>query len=402
MDRFVRHFQVYRFDAPVRARQYLQGLIQVDERKNMERMEEVALRASEVFGDAENACLILDETSFQKKGKKSAGVARQYLGCVGKVDNGQVSVFTALCKENRVALLHGRLYLPKEWSRDKGRCYVAKMPVEERDFRTKDDMALEQVHRARKLGVQFGWVLADAGYGKGPDFLLKLDAMNERFLVDVHKDFVMYKGDPRPHVPRRTSPRGRAPTRAQSKAVPVEVRDLVARQSESAWKTRTLRQGTKGEVVYSCLRMPVWVWEKETRKTLLCQLIARREPNGEIKYSLSNAKRHVSLVALARVQAQRYWIERSFQDTKMACGMKDFQVQGWVGWHHHMALVMMAMLFMQEQRIALKEENPTLTCKDIEYLLAKALPRKDMTSEDALELVRTRCKRGEATYATSG
>jgi SRSO17 transposase len=428
VDRFVRHFQVYRFDASVRARQYLQGLIQVGERKNMERMEEVvpkadsqalqqfisdsswdaqdvmdevALRASEIFGDAENACLIIDETSFQKKGKKSAGVARQYLGCVGKVDNGQVGVFTALCKENRVALLHGRLYLPKEWSRDKGRCYAAKIPVEEQDFRTKDAIALDQVHRARKLGVQFGWVLADAGYGKGPDFLLKLDALNERFLVDVHKDFVVYKGDPRPHVPRRTSTRGRAPTRAQSKAAPVEVRDLVARHSESAWKTRTLRQGTKGEVVYSCLRMPVWVWEKETRKTLLCQLIARREPNGEIKYSLSNAKRNVSLAALARVQAQRYWIERSFQDAKMACGMKDYQVQGWVGWHHHMALMMMAMLFMQEQRIALKEENPTLTCKDIEYLLAKALPRKDMTFEDALELVRTRCKRREAIYASS-
>jgi SRSO17 transposase len=181
----------------------------------------------------------------------------------------------------------------------------------------------------------------------------------------------------------------------------VEVRDLVARQGESAWKTRTLRQGTKGEVTYSCLRMPVWIWEKATRKTLLCQLIARRKPNGEIKYSLSNAKRQASLATLARIQAQRYWIERSFQDAKTACGMKDYQVQGWVGWHHHMALVMMAMLFMLEQRMLLKEESPTLTCKDIEYLLAKALPRKDVTFEDALELVRIRCKRREAIYANS-
>jgi SRSO17 transposase len=87
--------------------------------------------------------------------------------------------------------LHGQLYLPTEWSRDKGRCYAAKIPVEEQDFRTKDDIALDQMHRARKLGVEFGWVLADAGYGKGPDFLLELDAMDERFLVVVHKDFVV-------------------------------------------------------------------------------------------------------------------------------------------------------------------------------------------------------------------
>jgi SRSO17 transposase len=427
VDRFVRHFHVYHSDASFRARQYLQGLMQAD-RKNMERMgdvvpkadsqalqqflsdspwdaqdvmDEVALRASELIGDPEEACLILDETSFRKKGKKSAGVERQYLGCVGKVDNGQVGVFSSLCRDNRVTLLHGRLYLPQSWCSDKARCAAAKIPVEERDFRTKDSLALSQVRRARGLGVKFGWVLADAGYGKGPDFLLKLDGLGERFLVDVHKNFVVYRGHPRPRIPRRSSPRGRAPTRARTKAAPVEVQELVARQGEGAWKRRTLRQGTQEEVTYACLRMPVWIWEKDTKSTLLCQLIARKDPNGEIKYSLSNAKRGVSLLQLAKVQGQRYWIERSFQDGKMACGMKDYQVQGWVGWHHHMALVMMAMLFMLEQRLATQKENPTLTCKDIEYLLAKALPRKDMTFEDALELVRTRCKRREALYAKS-
>ena len=425
MDRFVGHFQVYRHDATLCARQYLQGLMQAGDRKNMERMEEVvpdtdyqalqqfisdstwdatdvmdevALRASELIGDPKDACLIIDETSFTKKGKKSVGVARQYLGCVGKVDNGQVGVFTALCKGDRVALLHGRVYLPKEWIIDSARCKVAKVPVEERDFRTKDALALEQVRRARNLGVQFGWVLADAGYGKGPDFLFALEDMGERFLVDVHKDFRVYRADPRPHVPRKTTSKGRCPSLAQASTVPLEVRELVEKAPESDWKTISLRQSTQGGVVYRCLRIPVWIWEKGTRRVLPCHLVARQEITGEIKYSLSNASQKTTLTRLAKVQAQRYWIERSFQDSKAACGMKDYQVQGWLGWHHHMALVMMALLFMMEQRLANQETNPSLTCKDIEMLLAKMLPRNDLTVDDVLDLVIRRIERREAIY----
>lgn len=362
-------------------------------------MDEAALYADELIGDPKDACLIIDETSNQKKGHKSVGVGRQYLGCVGKVDNGQVGVFTALCKGNRVALLHSRLYLPKEWTTDKPRCLQAKIPIEERDFRTKDAIALDQVRRARALGIRFGWVLADAGYGKGPEFLLSLNDLGEKFLVDVHKDFVVYKADPRPHVPRRTSPKGRAPSRAEASATPYQVRELVAQMPKEGWQTKTLRPSTKGWVSYTCQRRRVWIWDKGTRRVIECQLIARKEPNGEIKYSLSNASPKTTLLRLARIQAQRYWIERSFQDCKASCGMKDYQHRGWVAWHHHMALVMLALLFMLEQRIRHRKDHPDLTCNDIEYLLARMLPRKDLTVEDALELVYERNRRRTAIYA---
>lgn len=429
MDRFVRHFHVYRADVSLQARQYMQGLIQAGDRKNLERMQEMipdsdyqslqqfisdspwdaqdvmdeaAIRASELIGDPQDACLIIDETSNTKKGHKSVGVARQYLGCVGKVDNGQVGVFTALCKGSQVALLHGQVYLPKEWILDKRRCREAKVPLDEQVFRTKDEMALDQVRRARALGVKFGWVLADAGYGKGPDFLLNLHEMGERFLVDVHKDFVVYKSDPRPHVPRRTSSRGRTPTRAKVTAVAYEVREVVAMLPASAWKTKTLRPSTKGLVTYPCTRRRVWIWDAQRKKVLQCHLIARRDPvTGEIKYSLSNASQNCTLLKLAKAQAQRYWIERSFQDCKASCGMKDYQIRGWIGWHHHMALVILSLLFMLEQRLENRAEHPNLTCKDIEYLLAKMLPRKDLTVEDALKLVIERNRRRDALYAAN-
>jgi SRSO17 transposase len=426
VDRFVRHFQVYRYDTALHAHQYLQGLMQGGDRKNMERMEEVvpdtdyqalqqfisdspwdaqdvmdetALRTSELIGDPKDACLIIDETSFTKKGKKSVGVARQYLGCQGKVDNGQVGVFTALCKDSHVALLHGRVYLPQEWAKDRARCCAAKIPVDERNFRTKDALALEQVRRVRNLGVQFGWVLADAGYGKGPDFLFALEDMKERFLVDVHKDFIVYKADPRPHVPRKSLSKGRRPSLAKTSAASIEVQELVGKMPESSWKEITLRPSTQGKVIYSCLRIPVWIWDKGTHRVLPCHLVARQDSKtGAVKYSLSNASRKTTLTKLAKAQAQRYWIERSFQDSKAACGMKDYQVQGWIGWHHHMALVMMALLFMMEQRLEHHGPCPALTCLDIEMLLARMLPRKDLTVEDVLELVRRRIERRTAIY----
>jgi SRSO17 transposase len=134
----------------------MQGLIQAGDRKNLERMQEMipdsdnqslqhfitdspwdaqevmdeaSIRASELIGDPKAACLIIDETSNTKKGHKSVGVARQYLGWVGKVYNGRVAVFTALCKGSHVALLHGQLNLPKEWVVDRARCIEAKVPL---------------------------------------------------------------------------------------------------------------------------------------------------------------------------------------------------------------------------------------------------------------------------------
>lgn len=362
-------------------------------------MDETALRASELIGDPKDAYLIIDETSFTKKGKKSVGVSRQYLGCEGKVDNGQVGVFTALCKDSHVALLHGRVYLPQEWVNDRGRCSAAKIPEDERDFRTKDKLALEQVRRARNLGVQFGWVLADAGYGKGPDFLFGLDDMNERFLVDVHKDFIVYKADPRPHVPRKTALKGRRPTLAKTSALSMQVQEWVWKMPASSWKEIALRDSTQGTVTYKCMRMPVWIWDKGTHRVLACHLVARQDPTtGEFKYSLSNASKNMTLTKLAKAQGQRYWIERSFQDAKGACGMADYQVQGWIGWHHHMALVMMALLFMMEQRVEQPSLGPKLTCKEIEMILARMLPRKDLTVDDLVDLIRKRVERRTAIF----
>src|SRR6266478_4392987 len=127
-----------------------------------------------LIGDATEAALLIDESGFAKQGKMSVGASRQYLGRLGKVDNGQVAVFGVLAKGRFATAIDTRLYLPKEWTDDEQRCNKAGIPESERVFKTKSQLALEIVEQARRNGVRFGWVGADAGYGSGPDFLFAL------------------------------------------------------------------------------------------------------------------------------------------------------------------------------------------------------------------------------------
>jgi SRSO17 transposase len=212
-ERFAAHFQRRTRSVLERSQQYLHGLMQAH-RKNMERMEEVvpdcdyqALHhfvsqsewearavldqvAAEVdrhLGGTEDSCLLLDESAFAKKGEKSVGVARQWSGRLGKVDNCQVAVFAGLAQGTYATLIDTRLYLPKEWLDDPRRCEEACVPQSEMVFKSKADLAFELVVQARQNGVRFSWVGVDGGYGKEPAFLRRLEDGGEVFVAEVHK-----------------------------------------------------------------------------------------------------------------------------------------------------------------------------------------------------------------------
>lgn len=351
-------------------------------------MDAIAQRASGVLDSNQDSVLVIDETSFAKKGSHSAGVERQWLGSCGKVDNGQVGVFTALCHGEKYVLTHGQLYLPQIWTEDEIRCNKAKIPKEYQEFKTKDEIALSLVSRFQSLEVPFGWVAADAGYGKGPGFCLALHSMDLRFIVDLHNDFTVYRSNPHPYLPRKKG-RGRAPSKYRTRSKAYTVKKVIE-LSKQKWVPLTLRIGTKGPVLYHFQRHKIWIWEKGTKEAFPMTLIARRGPNGEMKYSLTNAKDNVSLTDIAKAQGQRYWIERAFQESKQRCGLGDYQVRTWKGWHHHMALSMMALLFTTEYKIKNKEENPLMSTYDIEVLLSRFLPRKDFTPEEVLAAMEKR------------
>ena len=176
-------------------------------------MDKVAQDADSLFGDDADTCLLIDETGVVKKGGKSVGVARQWCGRIGKIENCQVGVLAALSCREQVTLIDGRLYLPKEkWVNDPERCKEAGIPEEHIVFKKKSEQALEIVRQAHSNNVRFNWVGADGGYGKEPAFLRSLNSADEVFVVDVHKDQQIYLKDPKPAVPEPTTNQGRKPT----------------------------------------------------------------------------------------------------------------------------------------------------------------------------------------------
>ena len=346
-------------------------------------LDHVARDADELIGDATQGALIIDESGFAKQGKMSVGASRQYLGRLGKVDNGQVAVFGVLAKGRFATAIDTRLYLPKEWTDDVERCNKAGIPQSERVFKTKNQLALEIVEQARRNGVRFGWVGADAGYGSGPDFLFALADAGHTFLIDVHKSFVIYEVDPQPKP--GSSTKGRKPNGSISEQTSLSVQQFVQSCSTKDWRLYNVRETTRGSLKLRVLRKSVYVWDKQRGKGRRYELLVTESLDGQDrKYSLTNQRPSTSTRRLCWMQRQRYWVERCFEDGKSQCGMADYQLRLWNAWHHHMALVMMAMLFMLSEKLRMQEQCPLLSCADIERLLAAFLPRRDASPEQVL------------------
>jgi SRSO17 transposase len=399
---------------------YLKGLVQA-EKKNMERMAEmvpesneqalqhfvsnspwdanavmdqVAMRSNEALQDGEDRCLLIDETACLKKGTKSVGVSRQWAGTSGKVDNCQVGVFAVLGHGIYATPIDCRLHLPENWVEDPERCEAAGVPSHRIKLLRKHDLALEMVEGARQKGISFSWVGCDGFYGEDPAFLRDLDKMGEVFVADVHKDQMVWIEDPEPRVPPRKSTRGRAPEKLEPRMSPVRVDLLAAQAPASSWQRVTVRETTKGKLVVDIFHQRVWLWDGEESSAHEWHLIVRREiDGGKLKYTLSNAPADTSVERLAFAQAQRYWVERAFQESKQHSGLDDYQVRGWLAWHHHMALVMMAMQFMLEEKLKHQDLYPLLSCADIVSLLKYALPKRAVTQEEILRQMEIRHKK---------
>lgn len=402
------YFNVARHNVSDKARCYLAGLMMNAPRKNMERMEEyvesydyqaqqqfltdspwssealderIALDVSDLLGGS-NSTLMIDESGFEKKGTKSAGVARQWNGRTGKVDNCQVGVFAALTDGKHVGLVDKGLYLPEEWTQDPERCRSAKIPENQQHYRSKPLLAWEMIQVAVRRGVDFGWVAMDALYGSSLWLLFCIDDIGKRFVADVRGNQHVYAEDPQPYLPRRKTATGRKFKKRRARTKTLRVDELFESLPGQNWKKVNIREGTQGTISVWAARQRVWLWDGEEEEarcfwavgTLDCQ-------NGDKKWFLSNAAESTTLTQLVRKHADRYWIERSFQDGKTSLGMADYQARGWLAWHHHMTMVMLAMLFMLRERRLHLREIELLSFTDIVELLTVYLPRADLDPE---------------------
>lgn len=222
-------------------------------------------------------------------------------------------------------------------------------------------------------------------------------------MADVHKNQQIYLEDPAPCLPERKSPRGKKPTCLQAQSVSQRVDEWVKAQPPGSWQRVTIRPGTKGKLRVEALSVLVWLWDGEEQKAHCWHLVVTRELSSPetIKYALSNAPEETSLTRLVQMQRQRFWIERCFEDGKSESGMADYQVRGWLAWHHHMALVMMAMLFMLEEKLLHKKKYPLLSCSDIEVLLSHFLARRDVTVNEVVCQMKARHRARQASIESA-
>src|SRR2546421_2811455 len=313
--------------------------------------------------------LVLDDTGLPKQGRSSVGVARQYSGTLGKVANCQVVVSAHYVADEPTSSapvhwpLTARLYLPEAWATDHARRAKVHVPPAA-PFRTKPELALALVDQARAWGVPFAWVVADAGYGDNPTFLLGLAARQSAYVVGVSSSFGVRLPDevlaatlaPPPRLRGRGQPK--KPRPAPLYAAPAVLEAL----PEDRWQTITWRE--HDDVVlrkqFAAVRVH-WATrgtQFSTRHHRVSTgpegwLLGERPVPGESgdrKWYFSTLPADTPLRRLVELAHSRWPIEQFYEDAKGECGLDHYQGRRWDGLHRHLALVMLAYSFLACQR----------------------------------------------------
>jgi len=332
--------------------------------------------------------LILDESGCPKQGDKSVGVARQYCGRLGKVDNCQVGVFVAYAKAGQTSLIDKRLYLPQEWTDDPDRCRQAGVPEAEIVFRKKSELGLELIWQARKNQIPFEFVDMDAHYGQQAWLLSHLERENLEYMAEIPSDTRVYREYPAVGIPERKGTRGRRPSKTRVlNDQPLEVRALLETEQLS-WSVLKVRDTARGELWIRFAALRVYRLDDELPVAQPVWLCLRQElDSGECKFAFSNAPVNSPIKILADKMCTRYWVERAIEDAKGLAGLDEYQVIGWRGWHHHMTMTMLAMLFLLTLRKNLVLQAPMLTLQDAKQILEILLPKKSLTLEDVVKII---------------
>jgi SRSO17 transposase len=282
---------------------------------------------------------LIDETSAVKDGDKTPGVQRQYLGCVGKVDNGIVTVHLALARGHYKALLDSELYLPQSWAEDRDRCRAAAIP-DEVVYRPKWQIALELIERTRADGVKLDWLTFDEEYGKRVGLDESLSERGLLFVGEVPRNFSCIA------VPRS----GRRPGEGVKGRPAEEVVSTASTFRGQTWQILRLIRQTQGEQIWRVKAARVWLSSGEGVSTRAYWLIwASNDQTGEEKFFLSNAAEDASIEQLVRVAFVRWNVEHVFRVAKSELGFTHFEGRSYLALMRHVALCQAALNFVSEQ-----------------------------------------------------
>jgi SRSO17 transposase len=358
--RIDRHFA--RSEVRGRLRAYLRGLLSPIERKNGWQLAEAlgdrtphgvqhllgraewsadAVRddllgyAKEHLADPQGI-LVIDETGFLKKGTKSVGVARQYSGAAGRVENCQIGVFAAYVSPTHAqarTLVDRALYLPKEWAEDAARRQAAHVP-DSVAFATKPQLARQLIGRVLEAGLPCAWVVADSVYGTDSRLRSWLETRHQPYVLAVSSQYRIFDG---------RQIRGAA--------------DLVEALPARTWSRLSCGTGTKGERLYEWNCYPIRAIDAGRQRWLLTR--RSLEDRSERAYYVVSGPTDTLLEEMVRVAGARWAIEESFQIAKDDLGLDQYEVRGWQGWHRHVTLVMLVQAYLTALRAQAQAARPT-------------------------------------------
>ncbi len=304
--------------------------------------------------EAEDGFLSVDGSDFPKKGKQSVGVARQYCGRLGKVENCQAGVFLSYATEKGYGLVDRRLYLPEEWfSAEKAQLREKCKVPEDTVFQTKNEIALDMICQTLKNGkFPVKWIGCDAAFGSDHNFLMGLPE-SVCYFAAVKDSELVFRERPEMKFPEGKS--GRPCKHLQPAFPPVTVKSI-ALNPDIPWEKRTLTMGAKGPVRAWVKCLPCVSCDDRTPQQDVW-LYIRKYEGGTIKYFLSNAPADTPQSTLDRLATMRWSIEQCFQECKSYLGMTHYETRTYIGWHRHMLLVMIAHLFTTELRRCLQKNS---------------------------------------------
>ena len=284
------------------------------------------------------AVLVIDETGFLKKGQQSVGVARQYSGTAGRIENCQIGVFLAYASSQGHALLDGALYVPQAWTNDRERCERAGIP-EKHPFATKPQLARQMLQRAFEAGVPAAWVTGDSVYGDDRRLRVWLEEQDHAYVMAVSgKEYVWRTG--RQH----------------------QVKSVLAALGTEGWERLSAGDGTKGPRWYDWMWLSLATpWQPDWRRWLLVRR-SLSDPTELTAYVVF-APHATTLATVVQVAGSRWTIERSFEEAKGEVGLDHYEVRSWTGWYRHITLAMWAYALLTVLRAAQlpMEEAPKKT-----------------------------------------
>jgi SRSO17 transposase len=305
--------------------------------------------------------ITVDPSDFPKKGKESVGVARQYCGALGKVENCQSGVFVGYTGNKGYGLLGCRLYMHRSWfSDEQKKRRVANMVPEDLVFQTKQEIAIDLINEILETGLYPSkWIGADSAFGSDIEFLNALPK-DRYYFAAVKSNEQVFLQKPQLGCPPYKG-RGPRPTKIgilPGQPNPQNVSEI-AKSGGLSWKAVVIAEGAKGPILADVACIRIYLSRDGLPVGEEQWLFFRKNSEGEIKYAISNAPKEISLSELIEASIMRWPIEQCFEEGKGQLGMDSYEHRSWPAWHRHMAYVFLSLHFMLRMRLHFKKNSST-------------------------------------------